>query len=66
MPGLPAGSLGYLYLPALLVIAAASVLTAPLGARTAHRMDVGQLRRIFAVLLLCLATYMLWKAWQAF
>ncbi|MCY1257277.1 Sulfite exporter TauE/SafE [compost metagenome] len=66
MPGLPAGSLGYLYLPALLVIAAASVMTAPLGARTAHRMDVGQLRKVFAVLLLCLASYMLWKAWRAF
>ncbi|WP_455283644.1 sulfite exporter TauE/SafE family protein [Cupriavidus necator] len=66
MPGLPAGSLGYIYLPALVVIAGASVLTAPLGARTAHRMDVGQLRKIFAVLLLCLASYMLWKSWQAF
>ncbi len=64
--GLPAGSLGYIYLPALGIIALASVLTAPLGARTAHRMDVGQLKKVFAALLLCLATYMLWKAWRAF
>ncbi|MBF6986616.1 MULTISPECIES: sulfite exporter TauE/SafE family protein [Cupriavidus] len=66
MPGLPPGSIGYIYLPAMLVIVAASMLTAPLGARTAHQMDVGQLRKAFAVLLLCLASYMLWKAWQAF
>ena len=66
MTGLPAGSLGYVYLPALAVIAIASVLTAPLGARTAHRMEVRKLKRIFAGMLFCLAAYMLWKAWQAF
>jgi uncharacterized membrane protein YfcA len=65
MPGLPAGSLGYLYLPALLVIAAASVLTAPLGARTAHRLDITQLRRVFAMLLYVLAAYMLYRAAHA-
>ena len=66
MTGLPTGSLGYVYLPALAVIAIASVLTAPLGARTAHRMEVRKLKRIFAGMLFCLATYMLWKAWQTF
>ena len=65
-PGLPAGSLGYIYLPALVAIVVTSVLTAPLGARTAHRMDVSQLRKAFAVLLICLASYMFWKAWKAF
>lgn len=64
--GLPGGSLGYIYLPALAVIAVASVLTAPLGARTAHRMDVAQLKKVFACLLFSLAAYMLWKAWHAF
>lgn len=64
--GLPPGSFGYVYLPALGTIVLASVLTAPLGARTAHHMDVGQLRKVFAALLLCLSTYMLWKAWQTF
>jgi uncharacterized protein len=61
-PGLPAWSLGYIYLPALLVIAAASVTMAPLGARAAHRMPVAKLKRIFALILYCLAGYMLWKA----
>ena len=65
-PGLPAGSLGYIYLPALGVIAAASVLTAPLGARAAHSMPVGRLKRIFATILYGLACYMLWKGWQGF
>ncbi|MFZ5547627.1 MAG: sulfite exporter TauE/SafE family protein [Pseudomonadota bacterium] len=60
-PALP-GAFGYLYLPALGVIALASVLMAPLGARAAHAMNVAQLRRAFAALLYCLALYMLYKA----
>jgi uncharacterized membrane protein YfcA len=50
---------GYIYLPALASLASASVLTAPWGARVAHRTDVPTLRRWFAYLLLCLAAYML-------
>jgi uncharacterized membrane protein YfcA len=60
--GLPAGSAGYIYLPALFATAAATLLTAPLGARTAHRMDVASLKRVFAFLLLGLALYMASKA----
>ena len=60
-PALP-GSFGYLMLPALAVIAAASVLTAPLGARVAHSIDLAKLKRIFAVLLYGLAGYMAWRA----
>ncbi len=61
LEGLPAGAVGFIYLPALVVIAAASVLTAPWGARTAHSMDVKQLKRAFAVVLYLLAAYMLYK-----
>lgn len=61
-PGLPPGSLGFVWAPGLLVVSAASVLTAPLGARTAHRLPVKSLRRTFAVLLLALAGRMLYKA----
>jgi uncharacterized membrane protein YfcA len=57
---LPAHTLGYLYLPALLGIAAGSVLTAPLGARLAHALPVGRLKQVFALLLLILGTRMLW------
>ena len=51
--GLPAHSLGFVYLPALAIIATASVLMAPLGARTAHRWPVQRLRRVFAYILYC-------------
>ena len=61
LPDMPAGTLGYLYLPALLTLAAASVVAAPLGARAAHRLNVKQLKRVFACMLLCLAGYMLYK-----
>lgn len=59
--GLP-GALGYLWLPALATIACASVLTAPLGARTAHAMNVAQLKRVFALVLYGLSAYMAFKA----
>jgi uncharacterized protein len=58
---LPPYSLGYIYLPALLVIAAASVTMAPVGARMAHRLPVQKLKRVFALILYALALYMLGK-----
>ena len=58
---LPVGSFGYIWLPALTVIAACSVTTAPLGAKAAHRLPVHVLKRIFACLLYVLAAYMLYK-----
>jgi len=54
-------SFGYLWLPGLAIVATTSVLFAPLGARTAHAMNVGQLKRVFAMLLYALAAYMLYK-----
>jgi uncharacterized membrane protein YfcA len=62
IPDLPSGSLGYIYLPALLVISIASVVTAPLGAKAAHALPVKTLKKIFAVMLFALAGYMLYKA----
>jgi uncharacterized membrane protein YfcA len=64
VPDLPSGSLGYIYLPALLVISLASVTTAPLGARTAHNLPVKTLKRIFAFMLYALAAYMFYKAFR--
>ena len=61
LPSTLPGAVGYLYLPALFTIAAASVVMAPLGARTAHRIDVQSLRRLFALLLMALAATMLWR-----
>ncbi|HYD97554.1 MAG TPA: sulfite exporter TauE/SafE family protein [Noviherbaspirillum sp.] len=61
-PGLPPGSLGFIYVPALLVISLASVSTAPLGAKTAHSLPVKSLKKVFAVMLYSLAAYMFYKA----
>lgn len=63
-PGLPEGSLGFIYLPALLIISAASVLTAPLGAKTAHALPVKSLKKVFAIVLYALAGYMFYKAFR--
>ena len=57
--GLPAWSVGYVYLPALLWVMAGSVVAAPVGARLAHRLPVATLKRIFAGVLVLLAAKML-------
>jgi uncharacterized membrane protein YfcA len=61
MPEMPPGSIGFLYLPGLVIISIASICTAPLGARTAHRMDIRLLRKIFALILYVLAAYFLFR-----
>ena len=49
-PGvLPAHAVGYVYLPAAIGIAVASVLAAPLGTRLAHAISGAALKRVFAV-----------------
>ncbi|HIZ49715.1 MAG TPA: sulfite exporter TauE/SafE family protein [Candidatus Pseudomonas excrementavium] len=48
---LPDWSLGYVYLPALIGIAATSVFFAGYGARLAHRLSQRLLKRLFALLL---------------
>jgi len=50
--------------PALVVISLASVLMAPVGARTTHRLEMRQLKRAFALLLYALAAYMLYEAFK--
>lgn len=57
--GLPAGSFGFVYLPAVVGVAFASILTAPMGARKTHQLPVQTLKRIFAAILLALACKML-------
>ena len=63
--GLPEGTIGFIYLPAMLTIALASVITAPLGARTAHALNTKRLERIFSLLLFLLAGYMLYRGISA-
>jgi len=63
VPGLPPYSIGFIYLPALAAMVCASVITAPYGARLAHRLPVSSLRRGFALLLFLIATKMLLSYW---
>ena len=58
VPGMPAYSLGFVYLPALLWTVLAAVLTAPFGARATHVLPAILLRRVFAVLLVIIALRM--------
>ena len=59
------GAGGYLYLPALALVSMASMSLAPVGARTAQRLNLATLKRLFAFLLLALAASMLHRAWAA-
>lgn len=55
MAGRPAGSLGYLYLPAVAVLTLSAMLLTPIGARLAHRLAQHRLRQVFGVFLLLAA-----------
>lgn len=59
--GLPPGALGFVFLPALVVLATASAITAPLGVKVSHRLPMPILKRGFACILFALAAYMMWK-----
>lgn len=51
--------LGFVYLPGVALISIVSYFTAPLGARMAHTLPVGKLKKIFALLLMTLSIKML-------
>ena len=61
--GLPPWSVGYVYLPALAGVTLASMSIAPLGVMAAHRLPTLALRRIVALLLFGMATWMLRTFW---
>jgi uncharacterized membrane protein YfcA len=65
-PNLPEGSLGFVYVPAVLCIVALSIFTAPLGAKMARKLNVTQLKRVFAVMLFALAAFMFNESRKAF
>lgn len=60
--GLPWGSLGYVNLPGFVILAALTALTAPFGARLAHRLDRALLKRLFAAFLAAMAISLLLEA----
>jgi len=57
--GAPPLTLGAINLPAFLLVVATTYVTTPWGARLAHRMDPGPLKRVFALFLLLMAANML-------
>jgi uncharacterized membrane protein YfcA len=57
--GLPAHSVGFIYLPALVGFTVGSIGLAPIGARLAHRTSERSLKRIFAVVIGALGLKML-------
>lgn len=59
---MPAYSLGYVYLPAALGVAATSIAFAPLGARWAHQVSALTLKRLFAGFLLAMALLLIAKS----
>lgn len=58
---LPDYTIGYIYWPAVLIMAAMSIITAPLGAQLTHKLPIAKLKKYFAVLLISLSAHMLWK-----
>lgn len=61
--GLPAWSIGYVNVPALCGVAVASMLSAHLGVRIAHRASGVQLKLGFALLMLCVGVDFLYGAY---
>lgn len=62
-PMLPAYSLGYIYLPALLGIVATSFIAASYGSVIAHRLSPKLLKQLFAWMLLLMGIRMLTSVW---
>jgi uncharacterized membrane protein YfcA len=60
---LPSASIGFVYFPAFVALAAGTWLTAPFGARATHRLPVNSLKRIFAGLLYLIAVRMTYGLW---
>lgn len=62
--GLPPGSLGFVSVPGFVILGVLTAITAPIGARLAHRLPQLALKRAFAVLLALLALNMLRAAFS--
>ncbi|MEL6831099.1 MAG: sulfite exporter TauE/SafE family protein [Pseudomonadota bacterium] len=59
---LPAGSIGYVNIIAVLAISAMTFITAPLGARAAHALNAPSLKRFFGVYLVATSAVVLWNS----
>ena len=59
IPNLPAHTLGFVYWPAVILIASVSFFTTKIGANLAHSLPVTILKKVFAVLVVLLSVKML-------
>jgi len=58
----PYGTIGLVSLPALLFVTPCTMLTAPFGAKLAHRLPKRRLSQAFGIFLALVATRMLWRS----
>ncbi len=61
---LPSQSIGFIYLPAFIIIALSSLISAPVGALLVQKLSVKKLKKIFAVLLISIGLNMLYSLLQ--
>lgn len=59
---LPPITIGYVNIPAFLVVVSMTMITAPIGADLAHKLNVKTLKRLFAFFLISIASSMLYTA----
>ncbi len=64
VPGRPPFSLGYVNIPAFLIIGVVAASIAPLGASLAHRLDQKYLKLVFTVFLVVVGARMIWQAFS--
>ncbi|QJR81637.1 sulfite exporter TauE/SafE family protein [Alteromonas pelagimontana] len=57
----PAGTIGYVNIPALIAISIGSIMTAPIGATMAHKFSEKTLKRLFGVYLVIVSASMFYK-----
>tara|TARA_B110000908_G_scaffold156142_1_gene195000 strand:+ start:9076 stop:9900 length:825 start_codon:yes stop_codon:yes gene_type:complete len=63
LAGLPPMTIGYINIPAFLIIISMTMITAPMGASLAHKLNVIVLKRTFAFFLISVAINMLYKSY---
>lgn len=59
--GLPEHTLGFIYLPAVAVLAICTMVIAPLGVKVSHQLPPDKLKMTMGILLFLIATQMVWK-----
>ena len=62
---LPEQAIGYVYLPAAIAVALASIVAAPWGVRLAHAVSGAALKRIFVAFLMLVAASLVWPSLAA-